>query len=237
MSKSVILTMKDDANWTRYLRANFSLLMNVYFTPEYYKLFEDNGDGIAECFIYDDGSNIALYPFLLNKINDLGYVLDKTYYDIQGAYGYNGIIYSSHEPDFVRSFYAEFYKYCKANNIIAEFTRFNPILKNEIFSREYLNVSFNRNIIYLDLSDNYSKIYSQYSSGIKSNLKKANDNDLTVSVFYKSFPYKKEFIKMYIETMDSVGAEKYYYFSNKFFDGLFKISPFLILLFFKKIIL
>ena len=221
MNKSDILTLKDHAKWTGYLSSKPSFLMDVYFTPEYYKIFEDNGDGIAHCFVYKNGADIALYPFLLNKINDLGYVLDKSYYDIQGAYGYNGVISSTNDQAFVKNFYIAFYKYCKANSIIAEFTRFNPILKNESFSSEYLNVSFNRHIIYLDLSNSYDEIYSGYSSAIKSNLRKAKNNDLRISVFYKSFPYKQEFIKMYIETMDNAGAEEFYYFSNKFFNGLF----------------
>jgi hypothetical protein len=45
----------------------------------------------AKCFVYQKGSNITLYPFLINSVNALGYNLDKEYFDIQGAYGYNGV--------------------------------------------------------------------------------------------------------------------------------------------------
>ncbi len=55
---------------------------DVYFTPSYYSLYQNYGDGEALCFSFEKDGNIALYPFLKNPITPLGYELDKEYYDI-----------------------------------------------------------------------------------------------------------------------------------------------------------
>ncbi|HHX69034.1 MAG TPA: GNAT family N-acetyltransferase, partial [Gallicola sp.] len=36
---------------------------DIYFTPEYYELYENNGDGKAQCFVFEENDEIALYPF------------------------------------------------------------------------------------------------------------------------------------------------------------------------------
>ncbi len=44
------------------------------------------------CFVFEKEENIVLQP-----LTPLGYRLDKEYYDIHGAYGYNGLISSSND--------------------------------------------------------------------------------------------------------------------------------------------
>ena len=39
-----------------------------------------------------ENQNIFYYPYVEGKVNTLGYELDDIYYDIQGAYGYNGAL-------------------------------------------------------------------------------------------------------------------------------------------------
>ena len=39
-----------------------------------------------------ENQNIFYYPYIEGKLNTLGYELDDIYYDIQGAYGYNGAL-------------------------------------------------------------------------------------------------------------------------------------------------
>ena len=107
---------------------------DIYFTPEYYMLYKNLGEGDIDCFIYEENTNIAIYPFLINSINSLGYCLDKEYKDVQGAYGYNGICTNCSEKIFLNNFYRNFDQYCNDNNIIAEFTRFHPIFQNHQFA-------------------------------------------------------------------------------------------------------
>ena len=97
-----ILTVKDEVDWDLALKRLPIDQQDIYFTPQYYKLYQQKGDGEARCFIYENDGQILLYPFLINSVNSLGYELDKEYYDIQGAYGYNGIVTSSNSENHIR---------------------------------------------------------------------------------------------------------------------------------------
>ena len=87
-----VFRLEDKSLW----RESFSSLplnqRDIYYTPEYYSLYEKNGDGRACCFVYEENGECVLYPFLINSVNELGYELDGEYFDIQGAYGYNGMV-------------------------------------------------------------------------------------------------------------------------------------------------
>jgi len=220
-----ILTLKDRVEWGAYLNSLPLLMQDVYYIPEYYEIYEKNGDGSARCFVYEHQDNLALYPFLLSSVNNLGYKLDDDYYDISGTYGYNGVLYSSESPVFKQSFYKHFLIFCKAHNIIAEFTRFNPIIKNHIFSKDFLKVDHNRLTVYIDLTQGIESIQNNYSHSAKGNIKKAEKNNLTAAVYNNELPYKKDFIKMYKETMDRVNAQSYVYFNDQYFEDTFNILP------------
>ena len=95
-----VLGLIDSADWNKLLDSLSPDRKDVYFTPDYYSLYQKYGDGEARCFVFEQDGEVVLYPFLINPITTLGYKLDKEYYDIQGAYGYNGIIDSSEDTDF-----------------------------------------------------------------------------------------------------------------------------------------
>ena len=225
LRKTSILSLKDREVWSAYLNNLPAAIQDVYFTPEYYEIYEKLGDGKAYCFIYDDGNNVAMYPFLINRINDLGYELDKSYYDIQGAYGYNGVLSTSDDSNFIECFYDEFNKYCTDKNIIAEFTRFHPILKNHMFSKNFLNVIYNRKYVFIDSKLKYDEIYMNFHRSVKTNIAKAKKNNLKVSTYQNEFPYMKEFVQIYKETMDRVKSEESLYFNEDYFYNTFKNLP------------
>ena len=61
-----ILNLKNRQKWKILLNGLPINHQDIYFTPEYYELYEKNGDGKAQCFIFEDNGNIALYLFLIN---------------------------------------------------------------------------------------------------------------------------------------------------------------------------
>ena len=223
----MILTLEDNKKWNNILSKIDRKNKDIYYTPEYYSLYQSLGDGIALCFVYKKNEEIAMYPFLKNSVNSLGFDLDKEYFDIQGAYGYNGVISSCQNPDFINGFYERFNKYCDDENIIAEFTRFHPILANQNFSKEHLTCSFNRNTVYVDLKQSYDDITRQFNNSCKRAIKKAIKNDLVVKVYNNKYPFKEVFIEMYYETMKRLNSEDYLFFNEKYFDCLFdELNPY-----------
>lgn len=219
------LTLKDYAEWNAYLQ-NLPLdQQDVYYTPEYYKIYEDNGDGTALCFVFEKNGQLAIYPFLINSVNKIGYKLDKEYYDIQGAYGYNGVVSSSYEKDFIDAFYKTFNTYCIENNIIAEFIRFHPLINNILFSKNHLQVLFDRRTVYIDLTKSYENIFSDFQRSTKKKIKRIkNRNQVYCKIFENNHHMIDEFYSIYKKTMDRVSSSDYLYFNKEYFYGLHNLK-------------
>lgn len=219
MSDFEILTSKDSQKWKEYLSMLPIEQQDVYFTPEYYSLYEENGDGSARCFVFKKDGDIALYPFLLNRINDLGYDLDDDYYDIQGAYGYNGVVSSTNDTNFVDSFYEAFSNYVNKQHIVCEFVRFHPLIQNVGFSCKHLEAVYDRTTVCLDLNIGYNHVWEDlYSSNNRNMLRKASKSDLecVVTTLTDSILVFQE---IYTKTMERVAASEDYFFSQKYFQG------------------
>lgn len=217
MTNIEILTLSKASIWRSLLEELPIEQQDIYFTPEYYRLHEKNGDGKAICFVYRNDGNLALYPFLLNSVNLLGFNLNKEYYDIQGVYGYNGVVASCFDSSFIKKFYNAFDGYCKNSNIIAEFTRFHPLMRNELFSMNNIDTIVDRQTIFLDLNLSYEHIWKYSFSSINRNMiRKAIKNEIKIEVSNNI----KLFYSIYSLTMQNVGADEYYYFSESYFKNI-----------------
>lgn len=217
--KSRILSIANKEEWSKHLNILPDDQQDIYYTLEYYELYEKNGDGKAKCFVFEKNGDIALYPFLINSVNELGYDLDNEYYDIQGAYGYNGVIALNYITSFRKAFYKQFEKFCDENNIIAEFTRFNPILGNYQFADSFMDVIFDRKTVYLNLEQTYKDIWtSQYSSNNRNMIRKGRKSLYTK--IGKTNDDLEKFISIYNYTMTSINADEYYFFSDNYFNNI-----------------
>lgn len=215
--KYEILDIRNKNKWTEKLLSLPISQQDIYYTPEYYELSEINGEGKPFCFVFEKNGEIALYPFLLNSINNLNFNLEKDYYDIQGAYGYNGVISSSLNPDFIMHFHSDFHQFCLEYNIVVEFTRFHTLLENHKFSVDYLSVYKNRVTVFLNLDKSYNEIWLySYSSVHRNMIRKALKNDIEISILHEKSDYMS-FYKMYIETMTNLSAEEKYFFNENYF--------------------
>ena len=105
-----LFQLSDKKKWNSILGKFHKKFQDVYFTPEYFSLYQKNGDGIANCFFYNSRFGKVIYPFIKNSINQLGYKLKKQYFDIQGVYGYNGCIYSNLSDNLINDFHKKTYE-------------------------------------------------------------------------------------------------------------------------------
>lgn len=209
--------------WNDYLHRLPQEQQDIYYTPEYYRLYEELGDGFARCFIFRLGEDYAVYPFLLNPVNVLRDELDKEYFDIQGAYGYNGVVTTTYDNQFINSFYSAFDEFCKNENVIAEFTRFHPLMRNHLFSKKNLHVVFDRKTIYLDLQNSYDEIFANFQTTTRKQIKRAtNRYDLEVKTFENDISILDDFYQIYVEAMVRVGSCPYLFFSKPYFKSLIK---------------
>ena len=207
-----VFDLNHSAEWSEYLKKLPRILQDVYYSPEYYSLYQNNRDGKALCFVYSAGGELAIYPFLLNNISTLGYMLEKEFYDIQGAYGYNGIISSTENPVFLAEFWGAFDAYCQANDIIAEFTRFHPLLNNQRLASPKMNTFYSRHTVALDLTDDDIWMH-HISSKNRNMIRKAEKEGVTI---VESDDYET-FRQLYNGTMADLHAEAFYFFPQQYY--------------------
>jgi hypothetical protein len=225
MANYTVLSLSESQKWNEFLEKIPANLKDVYYTPEYYQLYENLGNGKAVCFVYEEEESIALYPFLLNSVNKHGYNLEKEYLDIQGAYGYNGVVANNNSSEFCSRFYEVFNNFIQVKSIIAEFTRFHPLLNNHLFSQKYLDINLDRKTVYLDLQDSYENIFSRFQTTTKKQIKRAtNRYNLVVKVFKNDTSILDDFISIYNEAMGRVQSTNYLLFNNNYFKSLFEIA-------------
>ncbi|MGG3468168.1 GNAT family N-acetyltransferase [Neobacillus pocheonensis] len=211
-------------NWHKYL--DQSIRKDIYFTPEYLEVYERNGDGKAQLFIYEDGQDFVYYPFLLRGLNDLKFAEDvkRKYgdlYDITTPYGYGGPITNTKDEirkqQLFRQFEASFRSYCYQKNIITEFVRFHPLIRND---QDYKDIesTLNRHTVYVDLSLDLEDIWANYDNKNRNRLRKAKTNEY-FSMVHRSPSELENFMNLYYKTMDKKNAYEYYYFQRSFFEN------------------
>ncbi len=221
MTNSQILTLDQAQIWSEYTCRLPQSQQDIYFSPDYYRLYEEKGDGKAMCFVFEKDRDLALFPFLINNIA-LCYALEDDYFDIQGAYGYNGLVTSSVDSQFINSFFDSYREYVKRQKVVCEFVRFHPILANQDFHSNYLDVIYDRSTVLLDLEIGYDNIFAnQYSSQNRNMIRKAIKNNYQYTVTNRVEDYI-EFSRLYNASMKRLGAESSYLFPNDYFSGFGK---------------
>lgn len=214
---------------------------DIYFMPEYMKLFENaptevsrNFGGEAILAYYGNDDLFIVYPFFKRPVHELNFyeTMPLNYgsiYDIISPWYYSGIlIHSTNEQAnmascecLVNYFLKEFHEYCTEQNIIAEFMRLHPFIKNDVFDQIISkNSKKSGDVVYVDLSQDTNAIFK--------NINKSNRNCISKSLRKCVKVYKSQnktdlniFYQLYTSTMEHVDAEKRYYFPKSFFNEMF----------------
>jgi len=230
MSKKInsdnFITLDNKHLWDKAYNSLPLRLQDIYYTSDYYSVYEKSSYSKAVCFIFNEGTNIFFYPFLLSEVNGKFTGLNEKFYDIEGAYGYNGPLVNNDDGVFIQKANHFFCETCKKNNIIAEFTRFNPVLKNHAFAN-YMKIIHANNNIVLDL--NINDIWKvAYEHSTRKNINKAERSGLTnYHVTGKDISENEmhSFLNIYYSTMKRNNAGEEYYFSESYFKEIIKEIP------------
>ncbi|PIT99551.1 MAG: hypothetical protein COT74_11165 [Bdellovibrionales bacterium CG10_big_fil_rev_8_21_14_0_10_45_34] len=217
-----VFSLNERELWTDALSELETHLRDVYFTPDYYQLHQNYGDGVAECALYSGASGCLIYAYLKNPIRPLGYDLPSEHYDIQGAYGYNGLAGSLSDHNELSKFHSEFSNYCRDSNIVAEFTRFHPLIENVNYSRDHLSVRKNRSTVKVILDRSFIEIQKEFSDSCRRAIRKAEKNGIKITTHTSSF-HIADFKRLYKATMDRTRSRPYLYFSDSYFEELFRV--------------
>ena len=199
--------------------------LDIYFTPQYCKVWEEYCDGKSQAFFHESSLGKVLYPYLVRKVSFRE--LDSDYFDISTPYGYGGPILLEFDkqnlPLLIKDFRLEFATYAHEKKIICEFVRFHPIYKNhKFFLDSDIKCKFVRNTIKMNLALKIEDILKTMNTSTRNNIRKAIKNGL--NVVFKVNPTLEDikvFYKIYSETMNRLETCDFYKFSFNYFLNTF----------------
>ena len=118
---------------------------DVYYLSRYTKAFKLHGDGEPILIYYHDEEIRAINVVMIRDIAEDKRFKDKieseNLFDITTPYGYGGFIIEGIPNDNnLKKINKEYSDCCRSKNIISEFVRFHPVLKNSKINSEIYEV-------------------------------------------------------------------------------------------------
>lgn len=217
-------TLTDSANWRALFNKLPKEISTPFFSPGYYLSYIDFEEEEAECFwAYEDERNFLFYPYLIRSVNTLGYNLYDQYYDVSGAYGYNGPLGVAEDQKFLREYNARLADHFRQKNVVTEFVRYCPITGNRRYHSytEQMDVLDN---VYIDLSRGLDKVWQDsFEYRVRKTVRKGASYGLQTRVLTTGEIKRSDleaFYQIYTSTMRRNHADSYYYFGLDFFLSL-----------------
>lgn len=193
---------------------------DIFYYPEYVDAYEKNGDGEPILICYTNGNLKAINVVIKREILSIWNFGGRKLVDFITPYGYGGVLFNKRcNSGDKKEFIMEYFEYCRSNNVITEFVRFNPILENFKGLDRFVPVTKLGPTVSIKTQD-INQLWQNYSSKNRNTIRKSIKNGVEV-FFGNSIDLQKVFRKIYTETMIRDNADPYYYFSDMYFDSLF----------------
>ena len=217
-----VYTLEQSEQWDGVVRTFQEY--DTYWLSGYVKAFQIHGDGEPLLFHYHDGRvcgvNVVMKRDVAKDAWFEGKIPEGQYFDFATPYGYGGWIIEGEQTETLFDAYDQ---WVQKNNIISEFVRFHPMVKNHDVCRSFYDVIQLGEVVHMDLSSPQA-IWENITSKNRNVIRKAIKND--VKIYNGRFPeiYEK-FRIIYNGTMDKDDAKKYYYFEPTFYSSVLEDIP------------
>ena len=217
-----VYTLDQSEQWDAIVRSFKEY--DVYWLSGYVRAFQIHGDGDPLLFFYDDGSsrgiNVVMKRDVAKDEHFNGQIHENTFFDFATPYGYGGWLI---EGERTEDLFGEYSLWLQNNEIISEFVRFHPLLKNHIACESFYEVTQLGEVVHMDL-ESPEAIWDNITSKNRNVIRKAIKNN--IKIYNGRFPaIYKEFMTVYNLTMDKDDADKYYYFEKQFYDSVLEDLP------------
>lgn len=213
----------DNPLWSNTLKR---ISHDVYHLPEYVALDARRTQTIPKAFLLEQEDKIFFTPYLLRSCADIDGNNEKNLYDIISPYGYPGILMNDAgavDLKFANSALQSFFGTLQTTGICSAFLRLHPILSEKFTDYQLAPFQEDGKTISIDLTLDEAKIWAKTRKGHQSTINKCIRLGLTCRTVDFA-EYMDEFIAIYEETMDRVGARDTYYFSRRYFEGLLELK-------------
>ncbi len=212
-----VYTLEQSEQWDAIVRSFAEY--DTYWLSGYVKAFKIHGDGEPLLFYFESDVTRGINVVMKRDIAECKHFVDKieknTLFDFATPYGYGGWLIEGEDTDEMFSQYEE---WCLNNNIVSEFVRFHPVLKNHMFVGNRYDVLGLGETITMDL---YTPeiIWANITSKNRNMIRKAEKNGIEIKRGQFSELYEA-FREIYNATMDKDNADSYYYFGKEFYESI-----------------
>ena len=193
---------------------------DVFFLPEYHRVYETHGDGAALAFIGAEGRERLFYPFFLRPITAVaGRALPERAFDVETARGQSGPLATTSDPAFLARAWAAYSEWCRESKVVAEFTRFHMYLATHKYAHPDCMVIRHAESVVVDLDRSGDALWASYPSVQRNMVRKA----LSQGLACEEVPLAEglpAFRKLYEATMSRVGTGARANYSDAFFEAL-----------------
>lgn len=217
-----VYTLEQAMQWDSIVRSFKQF--DVYWLSGYVKAFQLHGDGEPLLFFYEEngtrGISVVMKRDIAKDERFTTQIVTGKYFDFSTPYGYGGWII---EGENRRALFLAYEEWVRKNEIISEFVRFHPMLKNHIYGADFYEVIQLGEVVHMDL-DSPELIWNNITSKNRNMIRKAQKNG--VKIYNGRFPeIYRAFSSIYNTTMQKDKAEKYYYFQTSFYESLLEDLP------------
>jgi len=216
-----IISLIEKDEWTNLLDRFSKEKSDIYFLSDYTFLHSTLENGISKCIKFENSEGIAIYPYLERNI-PLILTDGKEMKDIITPYGYGGPISTTYSPSFVERFNNAIDQYFLDMGYISEFIRFHPVLENHRLRN--CDVVFIHKTFGVDFSKRDVSSLDFWKDSLKRGVKKAEKFGLQFEMNVLNGENLKDFIEIYILTMERKKALNFYFFNDRYWNLLLELS-------------
>lgn len=192
---------------------------DVYHLPEYVELSARHEGGVARGLYAEDDGVALLAPVLIRPLPSW-LEAPPHWRDATVPYGYGGPVVSAPENrDAVRRLATAIGDRARAEGVLAAFFRLNPLLAlpHDALTPHGHLVS-NGAVVYCDLTHRTEQLWSDTRESYRRNIKKLWRKAYEARI--DEWSHYSDFVRIYRDTMDRVDADRFYFFSDRYFEDL-----------------
>lgn len=220
-----IYTIEQQEQWNAIVRSFHKY--DVYWLNGYVKAFQLHGDGEPILFHYENDFMQGMQVVMKRDIAKDPRFADKLpankWFDFATPYGYGGWLLEAKAPKNTDNIDASnlfdaYEGWCSTHNVVSEFVRFHPVLKNHTDIKNMYATTSLGNVIVMDISSE-ERIWANLTCKNRCAIRKAIKSG--IEIYHGQYPkIYEEFRTIYNATMDKDNADDYYYFGAGFYKSI-----------------
>lgn len=191
---------------------------DFHHLPQYHRVAEQRGEGLAQFFVYTEGEFLIALPLLLRPIDEPG---ADVWQDATSVYGYGGPIatHSDLPPAVIHGFQEALGEELLHRRVVTVFSRLHPLIRQDYLLDGLGECPRRGETISINLLSCGERQRAGYNKSCRTSLRKLRETGF-VGLHDEAKRHLPEFVDIYLETMRRADAQNSYFFDESYFNLL-----------------